>query len=148
VIHGVDGSTGVVFGMVAMLGFAASAFLVAVFAQRVGWFAAVLISRIGVVATVAAVAVWLSASGDRREQRHHERRTTILAALAGVGILVGTALYAYAGERNLVAVVTAVSSLFPLVPVLGGFVLFRERIGRLQTAGIAVIIVGLVLLSW
>ncbi|HYF12284.1 MAG TPA: hypothetical protein VEC09_08280 [Actinomycetota bacterium] len=56
-------------------------------------------------------------------------------------------MYAHAGERNLIAVGTAVSALFPLVPVLGCFVLFHERISRLQTAGITVIIVGVVLLS-
>jgi drug/metabolite transporter (DMT)-like permease len=142
-----DGRSGVGFGIVAMLGFAASAFLVAAFAQRVGWFAAVLLSRVGVVLTLVVVGVSLFLMRGQRNRPHPDRRAGTLAVLAGLGNLVGTSVYAYAGERNLIAVATAVSAMFPLVPVLGGFVLFRERIGRLQTAGIAVIIVGMVLLS-
>lgn len=66
--------------------------------------------------------------------------------LAGSVNLVGTALYARAGELGLVAIVSPVSALFPLGPVLGGYLLFGERLDRLQTVGIVVIIGGLVLL--
>ena len=46
-----------------------------------------------------------------------------------------------------VAVVSALSALFPLVPILGGLALFRERVTRLQVAGIATIVAGLVVLG-
>jgi hypothetical protein len=65
-------------------------------------------------------------------------KQTLLAALAGTSNLVGTALYARAGEIGLVAIVSAASALFPLVPVLGGYLLSRERLDRLQAGGIAV----------
>jgi hypothetical protein len=80
--------------------------------------------------------------GDPRprgpETRHHhlasrgERawRQTLLAALAGSTNLVGTALYFRAGELGLVAIVSPVSALFPLVPILGGYLLLRERLDR------------------
>jgi uncharacterized membrane protein len=140
--------SGVPFALVAMTGFAISAFMIAAFAGRTGWFTPLLVSRIGVALTlVPAALVFRRRSTTSRVAEAGSRAPTLLAIFAGLSNLGGTALYAWAGELRLVAVVSAVSALFPLVPIFGGYVLFGERIGRLQIAGVATIIVGLILLA-
>jgi drug/metabolite transporter (DMT)-like permease len=144
--QGNGGASGVPFGLISMVGFATSAFMIAAFAHRMGWFPPLLFSRVGVAVTLAFVAPWLRWHGRRHLKRLLVRRPVVLAALAGLSNLAGTALYAYAGQLGIVAVVSAVSAIFPVVPVAGGIWLFRERAGRLQMGGVAMIVAGLVLL--
>jgi drug/metabolite transporter (DMT)-like permease len=140
--------SGVPFGIAAMIGFAASAFGIAASAQALGWLPPLLISRIGVAVTIALAAPHISPPRETRDRTASVvRASTLLAALAGLCNLAGTALYAHAGELQMVAIVTAVSALFPLVPVLGGFLLFHERVRRVQLVGIGAVILGLVLLA-
>jgi drug/metabolite transporter (DMT)-like permease len=138
---------GVPFAFVAMAGFAMSAFMIAAMAKGAGWFATLMISRVGVAATLSVVAVGPARWALRGAAGGMPPRPAGLAALAGVSNLVGTALYARGGELGLVAVVTAVSALFPLVPIFGGYAVFHERVGAIQLFGIAMIILGLVLLG-
>jgi drug/metabolite transporter (DMT)-like permease len=44
-------------------------------------------------------------------------------------------------------VTSAVSSVYPVIPLAAGFLLFRERLGWHQVLGVAVIIAGLILIS-
>jgi drug/metabolite transporter (DMT)-like permease len=46
-----------------------------------------------------------------------------------------------------VAITAAVSSAYPLIPLIGGLVLLRERMARLQAGGAVLILAGLVLLG-
>jgi drug/metabolite transporter (DMT)-like permease len=143
---GVRGWGGVPFAFAAMIAFAMSAFIIAAFARETGWFATVLISRVGVAVTLALVAM----RPTRRlvvSVQTFAPRPVAFAASVGICNLAGTALYARAGELGLVAIVTPVSALFPLVPILGGYVFFRERLGAVQLGGIGMIVVGLVLLG-
>ena len=60
-------------------------------------------------------------------------------AAAGSGVLAAGALVCYllAARTELVAVAVTLSALYPVVPVLVGLTLLRERIGRLQVLGLA-----------
>jgi drug/metabolite transporter (DMT)-like permease len=144
---GVRGWGGVPFAFAAMIAFAMSAFIITAFARETGWFATVLISRIGVAVTLALVALRPTRSWLVGSAQTFAPRPVGFAAIVGICNLAGTALYARAGELGLVAIVTPVSALFPLVPILGGYVFFRERLGAVQMGGIGMIIVGLVLLG-
>jgi drug/metabolite transporter (DMT)-like permease len=44
-------------------------------------------------------------------------------------------------------VTAAVSSAYPVIPLIGGVLMFRERLIRMQVGGTALILVGLVLLG-
>jgi drug/metabolite transporter (DMT)-like permease len=140
---------GVPFAFGAMAGFALSAFLIAALADRTGWVVAVLVSRIGVAVVLAITilsvprAAKATSTAVRERWRSHGFRA---AAAAGACNLGGTAVYAYGGQLGSVAIVSAVSALFPLVPVVGGVLMFGERLEALQIAGIATIVLGLVLL--
>jgi drug/metabolite transporter (DMT)-like permease len=136
--RGPGGRAGVPFAFGAMAGFALSAFLIAALADRIGVAIVLAITMFSVprAAKAASAAV-------RERRRSHVFRA---AAAAGACNLGGTAVYAYGGQLGSVAIVSAVSALFPLVPVVGGVLMFGERLEALQIAGIATIVLGLVLL--
>ena len=46
------------------------------------------------------------------------------------------------------AVTAAVSSAYPVIPLIGGLLIFRERLMRLQVGGAMLILAGLVLLGF
>jgi drug/metabolite transporter (DMT)-like permease len=138
---------GVPFGLAAMVGFAISAFMIAASAQRSGALPTLLISRVGATAMLVIVALGPARRRLMASRHHTAPFPAGLAALAGVSNIFGTALYAHAGELGIVALVTPVSALFPLVPIVGGYILFRERPDLIQIVGIGMIIGGLVLLG-
>ncbi len=63
--------------------------------------------------------------------------------LSGIGLL---AFYA-AVNRGKVSVVGPVTSLFPLLTVVLAFVFLRERLNRVQVAGVALSLVAIVIFS-
>jgi drug/metabolite transporter (DMT)-like permease len=65
---------------------------------------------------------------------------------SGVCEIVGFTTYVV-GARHSVAVTAVTASQFAAFAVLGGVVLFGERLARLQLGGVAVIIAGVTLLS-
>jgi drug/metabolite transporter (DMT)-like permease len=136
---------GVAFGLAAMLGFAITAFMIAAFAQTAGWFTPLLVSRIGVVIVIGC-AIVLPGSAQSRPPEAGASRAVAMAMVVGVCNLAGTAVYAHAAELGHVAVVSIVSALFPLIPIVGGLLLLRERPTWTQVIGIGVIIAGLVML--
>jgi drug/metabolite transporter (DMT)-like permease len=69
------------------------------------------------------------------------------AVAAGLTDLVGLLAFTRGGQVGQVAVTAAVSSVFPAIPLIGGLIMFGERLGRWQLAGITLIIAGLVLIG-
>lgn len=72
--------------------------------------------------------------------------------LAGIGV-VGTfdlganALFALAGRGHLLSVAAVLSSLYPAVTALFAWALLKERLGRVQAAGVAGALAGVLLLA-
>jgi drug/metabolite transporter (DMT)-like permease len=69
-----------------------------------------------------------------------------MVLLAGVAEVVGLASFAL-GARHGIAVSAVLASEFGAVAALAAFVLFRERVVRLQVVGIAAIATGVAVLS-
>ncbi|NJD29101.1 MAG: hypothetical protein FIA92_12505 [Chloroflexi bacterium] len=69
-----------------------------------------------------------------------------LVVLSGILEAAGTALYVVAGSHG-VAVAAVLSSQFAAIAAIGGFLLFGERLQRLQFVGVATIAVGITLLA-
>jgi len=136
---------GISFGILAAIGFAISAFLIAMFAGRIGWLLPLLFSRVGVIVVLVIVIVGVRPS-EWVERPRVASRTSAFAVLAGTCNLAGTSLYAHAGQLELVAVVSAISALFPLVPIVGGLLVFGERLTTSQIGGILMILAGLLIL--
>jgi len=74
------------------------------------------------------------------------RRAVPLVVLAGVLEVFGGAVYVVAASEG-VAVAAVLSSQFAAIAAVGAFLLFRERLQRMQVLGVAIIAVGITLLA-
>ena len=77
---------------------------------------------------------------------HMTRRALPLVVTAGLGEVAGYASYAV-GARHSLAVSAVLSSQFAAIAAFVGFLLFHERLGRVQVAGVVAIIAGVSALS-
>ena len=75
------------------------------------------------------------------------RPAALSIALVGLGDVAANALFALASQRGLLAVVSVLGSLFPVVTVVLAHMLLHEHISRLQRAGVAVALVGVAIVS-
>ena len=69
------------------------------------------------------------------------------ALAAGVFDAAGLIFFARGGQVGLVAVTAAVSSAYPVIPLVGGLLIFRERLLSQQVGGAILILAGLILLG-
>jgi drug/metabolite transporter (DMT)-like permease len=74
-------------------------------------------------------------------------RAGLAIALVGLADVTANALFALASQRGLLAVVSVLGSLFPVVTVLLAHVLLHERISGVQRLGVAVALAGIAVVS-
>jgi len=91
---------------------------------------------------VAFVALPLFASGRIRLTRP----AVPLVIVAGVGEVIGTSAYTI-GAQGGIATTAIVASQFATLAAIGAYVFFGERLGRLQVAGVALVVVGVAVLT-
>lgn len=94
------------------------------------------------VMAVVALAIPLALRGRLRLTR--EAAPFVIAA--GLGEVIGTVAFVM-GSRHGVAVTSVVASQFAALVAIGGYVLFGERLVRVQVAGIGLILVGVGILA-
>ncbi len=136
-----DGPPGLPFAFAAMLLFGLAAFILGWTSRRVGWLPAAGIGRVVSVVVLAVAAI------ARRPSLRS--RGGVVAGAAAVGILdvAGLVLFTVGAQRGDIAIVSAASSTFALIPVLAGVFLFRERPLASQLLGVALVVAGLALLG-
>ena len=69
-----------------------------------------------------------------------------LVVIAGVGELLGSMLSAW-GSRDSIAITAVMGSQFAAIAAVAAYFLFGERLGRLQVAGVALIVGGVTVLA-
>jgi drug/metabolite transporter (DMT)-like permease len=110
-------------------------------ASEAGVFWGVFLSRMSLVASLVAGTLLLGRA----------LRVPAVAvpkvALPGVLLFAGTLMYASATQEGLLSVVSVIATLFPVVTVTLALVFLHERPSRVQWAGIAAALTGVVLLS-
>jgi drug/metabolite transporter (DMT)-like permease len=74
------------------------------------------------------------------------RRLAPLVIASGVGEVVGFFAFT-AGARHGIAVAAVLSSQWATIAAVAAYVLFRERLGRLQLIGVVIVVAGVALLS-
>jgi drug/metabolite transporter (DMT)-like permease len=74
------------------------------------------------------------------------RRALPLVVASGIAEALGFALFAV-GSRHGIAVSAVLASQFGAIAGVAAFLLFRERLAAVQLAGVAMIVVGVSLLS-
>lgn len=91
---------------------------------------------------VVALALPLAILGRMRLPR----RALVLVIVSGVCEVLG--FYAYTlGSRHGIAVAAVLSSQFATLAAVGGYFLFGERLGRVQTGGVIIVVIGVAVLS-
>jgi drug/metabolite transporter (DMT)-like permease len=140
---------GLPWAIVSTLMFGVATYILGWSAQEAGFLPSMWFARVSLSIVVVAVAflAWLRTKGRRRPLPETTSRAFRLAALAGMMELVGTIVYARGAQVGLVSIVTAASATYPVIPVLGGVALLHERLVPNQYVGIALVIVGLLMLG-
>lgn len=69
-----------------------------------------------------------------------------LVVIAGVGEVIGSMLSAW-GSRDSIAIAAVMGSQFAAIAAVAAYFLFGERLGRLQVAGVALIVSGVTVLA-
>jgi drug/metabolite transporter (DMT)-like permease len=146
-VGGVGGASvkaiGVVFGLAAALFYGIGGFIVGRYTADLGWLVPVIVARGGaMVLLLTLLATPLRATDDTRLMPG-----LAWAVAAGVFDAIGQLCFTRGDQVGLVAVTGAVSSAYPVIPLIGGLFLFRERLRRQQVGGALLILAGLVLLG-
>jgi len=129
--------------MACALSYGLGGFLLGRYSSKAGWLPAALVAH-GASVTVLLLVLPLFA---RRTPRNGSSSGVAWAAAAGLTDAVGLLAFSRGGQVGQVAVTAAVSSVYPVIPLVGGLLLFGEHLTRRQLAGVAGIIVGLVLIG-
>ena len=75
------------------------------------------------------------------------RASLLTVAAVGVADVSANALFAVASSHSLLALVSVLGSLYPVVTVLLAYALLHERLTRLQRAGVVAALVGVAAIS-
>jgi drug/metabolite transporter (DMT)-like permease len=135
---------GVVFGLVAALCYGVGGFMIGRYTLDLGWLVPVVVARGGAM----LVLLGLLATPLRGPAAARLVPGLAWALAAGLTDAAGLVFFARGDQVGLVAVTAAVSSAFPVIPLIGGLLIFRERLIRPQLGGAVLIVVGLVLLGF
>ncbi len=103
--------------------------------------------RVTSVSLLALALVVAVARGGRLADYAVGGRDLALVTLAGVGDVAANLSFGLASTRGLVSVVAVLGSLYPVVTVLLARFLHGERLGRVQSAGVAGALAGVVLIA-
>ncbi len=68
-------------------------------------------------------------------------------AAVGLGDVTANALFAFASGHGLLALVSVLGSLYPVVTLLLAYVVLHERLTRSQQAGVAIALVGVIAIA-
>ena len=136
-------AVGVAFGLVAALCYGVGGFMIGRYTRDLGWLVPVVVARGGAMVLLLA----LLATPLRGPVGTRRVSGAAWALAAGLADAAGLAFFARGDQVGLVAVTAAVSSAYPIIPLIGGLLVFRERMARQQIGGAILILAGLVLLG-
>jgi drug/metabolite transporter (DMT)-like permease len=134
---------GAAFGLVAALCYGVGGFMIGRYTQSFGWLVPVLVARGGAMVLLLGLLV----TPLRRPAGIRLAPGLAWALAAGLTDAAGLVCFARGGQAGLVAVTAAVSSAYPVIPLVGGLLIFRERLLRQQVGGAVLILAGLILLG-
>lgn len=134
---------GVPLAISCALAYGFGGFLLGKYSAQAGWLAAALVAH-GASVTVMVMAFPLL---RRRMAWRGTTSGVIWAGAAGLTDAVGLLAFSQGGAAGQVAVTAAVSSVYPVIPLVGGVLLFSEHLTRRQLIGVVGIIAGLVLIG-
>ena len=130
---------GIVLALFASVTVGVWQFSIGVLSRDLGWFLPLYVSRVFLLSMLLPLAAW------RRSWPWQSMTWPVGAAVVVVGVLESGALFAFSrgAEIGLISIVGAASTVYPIIPILGGFYLYRERLAPNQLAGLLVVVLGL-----
>jgi len=134
---------GVPLAIACALAYGLGGFLLGKNSAHAGWLVAALVAH-GASITVLLMALPLL---GRPKAWRGSASGVMWAGAAGLTDAVGLLAFSRGGQVGQVAVTAAVSSVYPVIPLVAGIVLFGEHLSRRQLAGVAAIIVALILIG-
>jgi drug/metabolite transporter (DMT)-like permease len=136
-------AVGVALGLVAALCYGVGGFMIGRYTRDLGWLVPVVVARGGAMVLLLG----LLATPLRGPAGTRRASGAAWALAAGLADAAGLVFFARGDQVGLVAVTAAVSSAYPIIPLIGGVLVFRERMARQQIGGAILILAGLVLLG-
>ena len=134
---------GVGLAVVTMLSIGLLSYAIGLLSRELGWFLPVYISRTMTLGLFIPLSVAL--------RQWTMRGVTIPLALgvAAAGLVEMGGMFAYArgAEVGVISIVAAASIAYPLIPMLGGIVVFGERLALSQWMGLGIALSGLFVLA-
>jgi drug/metabolite transporter (DMT)-like permease len=134
---------GAAFGLAAALCYGVGGFMIGRYTRDFGWLVPVVVARGGAMVLLLG----LLATPLRGPVGPRRGPGIPWALAAGLTDAAGLIFFARGDQVGLVAVTAAVSSAYPVIPLIGGLLLFRERMAGQQIGGTILILAGLVLLG-
>jgi len=136
-------AVGAVFGLAAALCYGIGGFMIGRYSISLGWLVPVVVARGGAMVLLLV----LLATPLRGPAAARPGPGVAWALAAGLADAAGLVFFTRGDQVGLIAVTAAVSSAYPIIPLVGGLLLFRERLQRQQAGGAVLILAGLVLLG-
>jgi drug/metabolite transporter (DMT)-like permease len=135
--------SGIRLALVASAAFGGYLFALATMSDELGWLVPILIARSVTVAIIATVAV-----ARPPPNRGSLGRLGLLGCL-GAGLLdaSGYLVFNRGAEIGEVAITSAAAAAYPVIPILVGLFMLRERIAWHQLVGVGGVLCGMVVLS-
>jgi drug/metabolite transporter (DMT)-like permease len=163
--------TGILLALMSAATYGVGSFLLGGFSAQVGWLVAALVSHMSSLAALVLLLPFRRAvdgqppgAAPPADLRHSASRDGELdtasphrrpgylpglgwAAAAGLTEAVALSAFSRGGQAGQVAVTSAVSSLYPIIPLAAGLMVFHERVRWRQVLGVGCIVIGLVMIS-
>jgi drug/metabolite transporter (DMT)-like permease len=135
---------GIGFAMAAMIGFGLASFGGGFFAQKYGWVKPALYTRM-----VATVLFLMIGSMKREWPWQVERKLLVISALFGIGAIdaIGFLAFSRGAEIGLISIVAAASASYPLIPLVLGLVVLKEKLAPNQWVGVVSVMGGVLTLA-
>ena len=130
---------GVLYALLTMTCAGFFIFGVGAMSQELGWFLPLYLIR--VIGLVILAPVQIATRG--MSLLSPSLTIVLVAVMVGILQVIGLAGYSIGAEVGSVSLVAAGFSIYPIIPIVGGIIFFKERLIPRQTFGVASVLVGL-----
>lgn len=134
---------GVALAIVTMLGIGILSYAIGILSRELGWFLPVYIGR------TMTLGLFIPLTVAMRQWTLKGITVPLAVGVAVAGIIEMGGMFAYArgAEVGVISIVAAASIAYPLIPMLGGIVVFGERLAASQWTGLGIALGGLFVLA-
>lgn len=134
---------GAAFAIATMLSIGVLSYAIGILSRELGWFLPVYISRTMTLVLFVPLTIALR----RWTLKGVTVPIAVGVALAGIVEMGGMFAFARGAEVGVISIVSAASITYPLIPMLGGIIVFGERLAASQWVGLCVTLAGLFVLA-